>query len=97
MEEKEMKSLLTKSLQAHMGWILPKIKNKVHQLEAKVASETIVQFISLGKIDPKEISHPDFWNDYGGKVKQTYSEIYNNMQKRFVDGWGNEYVVERIL
>jgi hypothetical protein len=96
-EQKEVRSLLAKSLEAHMNWIIPKIGNRVNQLEAKVAGETIQQFINVGVINPKEMSHPDFWTQYGGNVKDTYSEIYKNIKERFVDGWGSEYTIQKIL
>jgi hypothetical protein len=97
MNKEEMTKLLTQSFKAHMDYVIPKIGKDVHKLDAEAGSKTLTQFLNLGVLDPTEMSHPDFWTEYGGKVKDTYTEIYQNTQKRFVDGRGTEYAVERVL
>jgi hypothetical protein len=97
MNKEEMTKLLTQSFKAHMDYVIPKIGKNTQKLDAEAGSKTLTQFLNLGILDPTEMSHPDFWTEYGGKVKDTYIEIYANAQKRFVEGRGTEYAVERVL
>lgn len=97
MNNEEMVHLLKQSFKAHMDYIIPKVKEGSRRLDSEAGSKTLMQFLTVGVVDPAEMSHPDFWTEYGGKVKTTYEEIYQNAQKRFVEGRGTEYGVERIL
>ena len=97
MSKEEMIHLLKQSFKAHMDYIIPQIKEGTKRLDSEAASKTVVQFLTVGVVNPEEMSHPDFWTEYGGKVKTTYQEIYQNTNKRFVEGRGTEYGIERIL
>jgi hypothetical protein len=97
MNNEEMVHLLKQSFKAHMDYVIPKIREGAKRLDSEAASKTVSQFLNLGVLNPEDMSHPDFWTEYGGKVKSTYEEIYQNAQKRFVEGRGTEYAVERVL
>lgn len=92
----ELNNILLKSFEAHMNWIIPKVK-QTEQLEASIAKDHIVSLLKVGKTNPKDMSSSEVWTVYGEKVFDSYKEIYQNNYLRFVEGRGTEIAIERIL
>lgn len=94
---KELNELLLKSFEAHMNWIIPKIKTNIEMIDAVSAKNHILHMLKNKTVNPKEIADLPIWTPYGEKVFDTYKEIYYNNESRFVKGRGTEVTIERIL